>query len=62
MDIDNAVIHLYPASPYICKACVNLRRGGKVVTSVPLANSKACFDFLRRVTPENTPYRIIKHK
>ena len=48
MNIDNAVIHYYPLSPYIAKVEVNLRWGTKIVTSAVLKDHEAAARFLER--------------
>lgn len=46
MEIDNAIIHYYPLSPYIAKIQVNLRCGTKIVTSAVLKDHEAATRFL----------------
>jgi hypothetical protein len=48
MEIDNAIIHYYPLSPYIAKVQVNLRRGTKIVASAVLKDHEAATRFLER--------------
>lgn len=59
MKIDNAVIHLYPACPYIVKAGVNLRRGGKIVFRTALKDLEASRRFLAQW--EGLPVKVITH-
>lgn len=43
---DNAIVHLYPNSPYIAKCSVNLRRGEKIVLRVVLRDQYAAAQYL----------------
>lgn len=59
--IDNAVIHSYPSSPFIVKACLNLRQGKRIVHQIPMSCPRAVLEYLAYRWPE-IPYRIINHK
>ena len=59
MKIDNAVMHLYRASPYIVKACVNLREGKRIRFQLPLKDKAACMRFLRQY--DHMPVKVITH-
>jgi hypothetical protein len=48
MEIDNAIIHYYPLSPYIAKIQVNLRCGTKIIASAALKDHEAATRFLSR--------------
>ena len=48
MEIDNAIIHYYPLSPYIAKVQVNLRCGTKIMASAVLKDQDAAIQFLER--------------
>lgn len=61
MQVDNAVIHLYPASPYIVKAGLNLRNGQKIVFRFALKNLEASRALLARHY-EGLPVKVITHK
>lgn len=61
MDADNIVIHYYASSPFIVKACVNIRKGKKIVLSAPLKDHEAVARFMKRNFPD-TPCKIINHK
>ena len=59
MKVDNAVIHIYPESPYICKACVNIREGKRIRFQLPLKDKAACVRFLRQYN--YMPVKVITH-
>ena len=59
MSFDNATIHLYASSPYIVKACVNLRDGAKIRFRCPLKDEAAAWRFLHKFAP--LPVKIIHH-
>lgn len=48
MEIDNAIVHYYPLSPYIAKIQVNLRCGTKIIASAALKDHEAATRFLSR--------------
>lgn len=59
-DYDNAIIHYYPLSPFICKVQVNIRCSSKVCLRVPLKDEDAAAVFLFERFPE-LPIRTIIH-
>ena len=60
MQVDNAVIHLYPASPYIVKAGLNLRNGKKIAFRFALKDLEACRSLVERHY-YNLPVKVITH-
>ena len=61
MEINNAVIHLYPDSAYIARAAVSLRRGKKIVVSYVMRDAAAALDHIRRAGLEGIPVKYIQH-
>ena len=60
---DDAIIHLFPDSPYIVKACLNLRRDRKVWVSIPMKDLSAILSYMARHDDISClPYRIITHR
>lgn len=59
--MDNAIIHVFPNSPYIVKAAVNIRAGNKILFGAVLRDADAARNWLARRFPE-LPYRVINHK
>ncbi len=60
MNIDNAIIHWYPLSPFVAKVGLNLRDGNRVVLQATLKDEQTAQDFLRSRFPD-IPYRTITH-
>lgn len=60
MNIDNAVIHLFPASPYVVKACLNLRDGNRIKLRFPLKDEQAANEYLNSRFAD-LPRRTITH-
>ena len=48
---DNAIVHLYPSSPFVAKCAVHLRKGKKIVLRVVLRDQYAAADYLCRHFP-----------
>lgn len=61
MNCNNALIHVYPRSPAIVKACINLREGRKIRVQIPMKDADACKTYFAGHFP-GVPYRIINHK
>lgn len=59
-NIDNATLHVYPDSPFICKACVNLREGGRIRLQLPLRDEDTAAVWLFEHYPD-TPIKTIRH-
>ncbi len=61
MSYDNAIIHLYPSSPFIVKACINLREGRKIRMQVPIRDLDAACCYLFDHVDPCIPVRVITH-
>lgn len=60
MNIDNAVIHYYPLSPFIAKVGLNLRDGNRIVLQTALKDEESARRFLRERFAD-IPVRTITH-
>ena len=60
MNIDNAVIHYYPLSPFIAKAGLNLRCGSNIMIQTALKDEDAAHSFLASRFPD-IPVKTIVH-
>lgn len=60
MNIDNAVIHYYPLSPFIAKVGLNLRCGDRIVLRTALKDEESALRFLRERFAD-IPHRTITH-
>lgn len=60
MNIDNAVIHYYPLSPFIEKVGLNLRCGNTIVLQTALKDEESAHRFLRERFAD-IPVRTITH-
>ena len=47
-EINNAVAHYYPASPYMAKAALHLRHGSRIVYRIPLCDEQAVKNYLEQ--------------
>lgn len=60
MFCDNAVLHYFPASPYLARCSVSLRSGKKIVLRAVLRDVSAARAWLERIYP-GIPARVIIH-
>lgn len=60
MTIDNAVLHYYPASPWIAKVAINLRQGKRIVLRVVLKDHLVAVRYLSAHFP-GVPVKLIDH-
>ena len=60
MNIDNAIIHYYPLSPFIAKVGVNLRSGNRIAFQIALKDEESAHRFLRERFAD-VPVRTIVH-
>jgi len=61
MKADNAIIHLYPNSPYIVKACVSFRCGKKIILANAVKDREVAERWINEVYP-GIPVKYINHK
>ena len=57
---DNAVIHDYPASPYIVKTLINVREGKRIRFDAALKNLEIARKYLEEHFP-GIPVKVITH-
>ena len=57
---DNAVIHNYPASPYVAKTLINIREGKRIRWDVVLRDLDTARKYLEKHFP-GIPIKVITH-
>ena len=60
MEINNAIVHVYPKVPYIAQADVHLRRGRRIVLRTVMKDADAAKAWLSRAFP-GVSVKVITH-